>query len=334
MEIKDDEKFIKNVEKLIDPAEITDLLFLQNFRKILPKSLFKKMLIKTSRKTPHMGFVIEPYSLFLFFKIKDVESARSLLPERFELIKARVFEGDEPDYYFGIGNLNTRGSTFWGVRLESYLIAMDRKTGLVSWIFFDILSNTIIALPSEGIIDPNSREAIFTTSSRGDIYIDIRDDQSGRELVLKGNLNRGVIRKPDQPLWVTGNTSIGHIKEISDHGDDPFAVIFDPSEVGRAMDLPVKDFKISRNTIIPDFAETELSKVACFPYTQHYMADSPGCRTYVKNIEDLISSYNKLAQRGNMKTFSARTIKKLFFAGIIFWPLIALLLFILLMVQS
>jgi len=281
-----------------------------------------------------MGFVIEPYSLFLFFRIIDVNAVRSLLPERFELVKARVFEGDEPDYYFGIGNLNTRGSTFWGVRLESYLTAMDKETGLLSWIFFDILSNTIIAIPSEGIIDPNSRDAIFTTSSRGDIYVDIKDDHSDRELVLKGNLNRGILRKPDQPLWITGNTSIGYIKDIADHGDDPFAVIFDPAEVSQAMDLPVEDFQISRNTIVPDFAEKKLSKVACFPFTQHYIADSPGCRTYIRNYEDLISNYNKLSEMDDMRTFSAKSIKTLFFAGVILSPLAALLLFILLMVKT
>ena len=333
MKIQNDVKFIKNVEKLIDPAEVCNLFFFQGFRRFLPKSLFKKMLVKTSKKTPYMGFVIEPYSLFLFFKIKDIEKARSMLPDRFELTKARVFEDDEPDYYFGIGNLNTRGSTFWGIRLESYLIAMDKETGLLSWIFFDILSNTIIAVPSEGVIDPNSRDAIFTTSSKGDIFVDIKDDHSDRELVLKGNLKRGIIRKPDQPLWVTGNTSIGHIKDISDYGDDPFAVIFDPSEVSQAYDLPIEDFHISKNTLVPDFAEKKLCKVACFPYTQHYIADSPGCRTYVRNNDDLISSYNKLSKMENLKTFSTKSIKRLFYTGLILSPLISLVLFILLMLK-
>lgn len=333
MKINNDEKFIKNVENLIDPAEVCNLFFFQGFRKFLPKSFFKKMLVKTSRKTPIMGFVIEPYSTFLFFKIKDVEKAKALLPDRFELTKAKVFEDDEPDYYFGIGNLNTRGSTFWGIRLESYLIATDKQTGLLSWIFFDILSNTIIAVPSEGIADPNSSKAIFTTNAKGDIFIDIKDDHSPRELVLKGNLKRGKIRRPDQPLWVTGNTSIGHIKEISDYDDDPFAVIFDPVEVSEAMDVPVEDFSISVNTLVPDFAEKELCKVACFPYTQHYMADSPGCRTYVRNDEDLISNYNKLTEMNNMKTFSTKGIKKLFFAGILIWPIISIVLFILLMMK-
>lgn len=331
MKIQDDEKFIKTVEGLINPAEVCNLFFFQGFKKLLPKSFFKKMLVKTSKKTPYMGFVIEPYSLFLFFKLKNVEKARSLLPERFELVKARVFEDDQPDYYFGIGNLNTRGSTFWGIRLESYLIAKDRETGLLSWIFFDILSNTIIALPSEGVMDPNSKDAIFTTSSKGDIYVDIKDDHTGRELVLKGNITHGTMRRPDETLWVTGNTSIGHIKDLSDYGDDPFAVIFDPSEVGQAMDLPVEDFHITKNTLVPDFAEQTLAKAICFPFTQHYIADSPGCRTYIRNNDDLITNYNKMAEMTDIKTFSTKSIRKLFFAGILISPLISLVLLILLL---
>ena len=333
MKITDDEKFIETVENLIDPAEVCNLFFFQAFRKLMPRSMFKKLLIRTSRKTPYMGFVIEPYSLFLFFKLKDIEKAKSLLPERFELVKARVFEDDEPDYYFGIGNLNTRGSTFWGIRLESYLIAIDKQTGLLSWIFFDILSNTIIALPSEGIADPNSRNAIFTTSSKGDIFVNIKDDNSERELVLKGNINRGKIRRPDQPLWVTGNTSIGHIKDISDYGDDPFAVIFDPAEVGRALDLPIEDFRITRNTLVPEFAEQQPCKIACFPFTQHYIADSPGCRTYIRNREDMISNYNKLAEMREIRTFSTKNIKRLFFAGLIISNILSMVLLILLILN-
>ncbi|MBI9107607.1 MAG: hypothetical protein JEZ04_12745 [Spirochaetales bacterium] len=334
MKIQNEEKFIKVVENLIDPAEVQTLFFFQGFKKFLPKSLFKKLLIKTSKKTPHIGFVIEPYSLFLFFKIKDIEKAKSLLPERYELMKASIFEGDEPDYYFGFGTLNTRGSTFWGIRLESYLIAKDTETGLLSWIFFDILSNTIIAVPSEGIANPNSKNAIFTTSSKGDIYIDIKDDKTDRQVALKGNITNGKMRRPDQELWVTGNTSIGHIKDLTDYNDDPFAVIFDPAEVANALDIPTEDISLKKNTLVPDFAEQEPSKVACFPFTQHYIADSPGCRTYIKNQDDLIANYNKMAKLEDVKTFSAKTIKKLFIIGILISPLVSIFLFILLILKG
>ena len=40
----------------------------------------------TSKKNPYIGFVIEPYCLFLFFRLKDLERAKSMLPDRYELI--------------------------------------------------------------------------------------------------------------------------------------------------------------------------------------------------------------------------------------------------------
>ena len=73
MKILNEEQFIKGVESLIDPMEVSTLHFIQTFKKMLPPFMFKRLLKKTSKKTPHIGFVIEPYSLFLFFKLKDIE---------------------------------------------------------------------------------------------------------------------------------------------------------------------------------------------------------------------------------------------------------------------
>ncbi|MFX0153341.1 MAG: hypothetical protein ACFE9Q_02340 [Candidatus Hodarchaeota archaeon] len=282
----------------------------------MPRSIFKKLLIRTSRKTPYMGFVIEPYCMFLFFKLKNIEKAKSLLPERYELKKTRIFADEEPDHYLGMGVFNTRASTFWGSRLESYLVAEDKKTGLISWIFIDILSNTIIALPSVGVADRNSKNAIYTTSSKGDLLLDFKEDTTDRQLILTGNINNGKMRSLDQPLWVLGNTSIGHSKKLSDKKDDTLAVIFDPAEVEKALEIPIEDIHLKVNTLFPDLAEPELCKVLCFPFAQHYIADSPGCRTYIKNINDMIENYNKISDMKDMKTFSTRGIQKMLLINI------------------
>ena len=189
-------------------------------------------------------------------------------------------------------------------------MAIDKETGILSFIFIDILSNTIIAIPSKGIADPNCKRAIFTTSSKGDIYLDFVENKTNRQLLLKGNINRGKMRKLDQKLWVMGNTSIAHRKGITAGEDDPFAVIFDPAEVMQALDIPVEDIQIMENTLFPGLAETKLSAAICFPFTQHYVADSPGCRTYVKDQDDLIDKYNKIGDPGKLKTFSYMTIVK------------------------
>ena len=329
--ISDDEQFISSVETMIDPAEVSNLYFFQTFKRLMPASVFKWLLARTSRKTPYMGFVIEPYCLFLFFKLKHIEKAKSYLPDRYELRKARMFEGDEPDYYLGMGVFNTRASTFWGTRHESYLIAEDKVTGLLSWIFIDILSDTLIALPTKGVADPNCRTAIFTTNSQGDIYLDMQENKSGRHLKLKCNINGGIMRKPDETLWVMGNTSIAHSKHIAGDREDPFAVIFDPAEVGRAMDIPVKDISIAENTLFPGLAEDAVSKAACFPFAQHYIADSPGCRTYIKNPDDMVEAYGRIAAMPGLKTFSTKNIRRLFFIGIGFFPVVSVILLLILL---
>ncbi|MFO7795309.1 MAG: hypothetical protein R6W84_04100 [Promethearchaeia archaeon] len=334
MKILDDEKFIRNVENLIDPKEVSYLYFYQNFKRLIPRSLFKKMLNKTSKKTPYMGFVIEPYSLFLFFKLKNIEKAKSLLPERYELKKTRIFADEEPEHYLGMGVFNTRASTFWGSRLESYLVAEDKETGLISWIFIDILSNTIIAIPSEGVADRNSKNAIYTTSSKGDILLDFKEDKTDRHITLKGNITNGKMRSLDQPLWILGNSSIGYSKQHSDNkNDDTLAVIFDLAEVEEALEIPIEDIHLKFNNLFPDLAEPELCKVLCFPFAQHYIADSPGRRTYIKNTNDMIENYNKIADMKEMKTFSTRNIKIMLLISIALFIVIFITLVILLIIN-
>ena len=315
MAVHENEGFIRLVESLIEPAEVCDLYFFQRFKSLLPRSVFKKLLEKTSRKTPYMGFVIEPYALFTFFRLKDVEKAQALLPDRYELMKSAIFADEDPDNYLGMGIFNTKASTFWGTRLESYLIAKDRQTGLVSWVFIGIISDTLIALPSAGVADRNTRHAVYTTSARGDVFLDIKEDTSGRRLHLTGNISRGVSRGLDQPLWVLGNTSVAYSKDLAGRSEDPFAVIFDPAEVEAAMDIPLGDISLRENSLFPQLAERTPCKVLCFPYAQHYIADSPGCRTIIRSEKDLVENYNRLAKLREVKTFSTRSIKRGFFSA-------------------
>jgi len=330
METQNEEKFLKGVESLINPMEVSNILFFQKFKKLLPSEIMKRFLYRASKKTPYIGFAIDPYSLFLFFRLRDIEYAKSLLPERYELSKTKLFSDDEPDYYMGIGNLNTRASTFWGTRQEVYLIAKDKKTGLLSFIFIDILSNTIIALPTKGIADPNCERAIFTTSSKGEVFLEIQEKKTGRKLLLSGSIKRGKMRSLDQDLWLMGNTSVGHCKRFAKGEDNPFAVIFDPAEVHEALDIPAEDIRITENTLFPGLAYPEISTVICFPFTQHYIADSPGCYTNVKDRDDLIRKYNILAQSEKFTTFSSQTIVKQLIIGISVTILIAVSLLLIL----
>lgn len=123
-----------------------------------------------------------------------------------------------------------------------------------------------------------------------------------------------------------GNTSIGHCKRFLKGKDNPFAVIFDPAEVIEALDIPPEDIKLTENTLFPGLAHPEISSVVCFPFAQHYIADSPGCHTEVKDRYDLISKYNILASSEEFVTFSSRTIVRQLTVGIIISIIIVILL--------
>lgn len=325
-QVKDDEAFISRVEGLIEPAEVCDLLALQRFKRLLPAALFKRLLLRTSRKFPQIGFVIEPYCLFLFFRLRDLDRARAFLPPRYELVPTRITEGDEPGYFHGMGVFNARGSTFWGTRLESYLIARDRETGLMSWIFMDILSDTIISSPKYGVGDPNTGRCMHTTDPKGNILLDVEEAGGGRRLRLKASVNGGVRTRLDQPLWIGGNNSVAFTEKLAGGDEEPFAVIFDPAEVETALELPPADVELRENTIAGDLAEPVLFKALCFPFAQHYVADSPGQRTFVRDAEDMVAKYDALAARGDLRTFTARGLKRLIALGMALSALVTIAL--------
>jgi hypothetical protein len=72
-EIENDEPFIRKVESLICPAEVSDLIFFSSLKKFIPPALFKRVLYNTSKRYPRIGFVIEPYCLFLFFRLRHFQ---------------------------------------------------------------------------------------------------------------------------------------------------------------------------------------------------------------------------------------------------------------------
>lgn len=64
--------FSKGIEKLIDPLEVGTIHFLAPYNRLLPKSIQHKIINSSGKKTPYMGFVVEPYCYFLCYEIKDL----------------------------------------------------------------------------------------------------------------------------------------------------------------------------------------------------------------------------------------------------------------------
>jgi hypothetical protein len=61
------------------------------------------------------------------------------------------------------------------------------------------------------------------------------------------------------------------------------------------------------------FANTP-SEVVCFPYAQHFVSDSPGYSSNLKNEQELVEQSSKL-DFDNMKVFSTATFKTMIMVG-------------------
>jgi len=326
------EKFIKGVERLVNPMDVGSLHFIQGFNKLLPKSIQEVFVKSSGKQTPYMGFVVEPYATFLCYEIVDVEWARRLLPDGFELIKCKVFEDDEPKYLCIFGCFTAHTSAFWGSRVEFYIITEDTKTGLLSWIIVDYDSNTISYDKRDGLRDPNVINGVVTTSCEGKVYVDMKKVGGSRELVFDCDFESGRFGPLDQRLWLEGNLSIGYGSEFDRRDASIFSLKFNPCEVRRGVNIPLESVNISTNSWYPGLFKDMPFRVLSFPYAQHFVSDSPGSASNLKNEEELVEAVESI-DFDSIKVFSTKAFKTMFLVGGIVSFLITTILVILLVVS-
>lgn len=324
--------FTKGVERLIDPINVGTIHFLQFFNSLLPKSIQRKIVESSSQKTPSMGFVVEPYSYFLCYEIEDIEKAKELIPDGFELVKTKIFKDDKPKYYSIFGCINTHTSAFYGLRVEFYIIAEDIKTGLLSWIIIDYDSNTISYDKKNALKSPNSSGSVITTNYDGILMVDVHNNDNQRKLVFESDIKKGIMKPLDQRLWLEGNLSIGYGKNVSLNDPYIFGLKFDPLEFKQALEMPIDSLNMEINTWFPGLIKDKPSQLACFPYAQHFISDSPGFSSQLKTKEELVKAVNKV-DFSNIKVFSTKSFKTMFIVGSIISTMITLILLILLIID-
>jgi len=307
------ETFIKGVERLVDPIDVGTLHFIESFTKKIPKNLQEKLVEKSGEKTPYMGFVVEPYSYFLAYELKDLQRASDLLPDGFKLVKTKIFDDDEPKFYGIFGCFNAHTSGFWGMRVEFYIIAEDTSTGLMSWIIVDYDTNTITYDPKNGFTDPNSSGSLITTDYDGQLHVEVKND-SGRMLVAKSDIEQGKMKALDNRLWVEGNLSIAYGKHKINGNPGLFSLIFNPKEFERALRLPKGSYQIEINNWFPGLFMDEPSEVACFPYAQHFLSDSPGHSSLLLD-ENALNEKVKSVDFSQISVFSTKGISKMIIMG-------------------
>ncbi|MFZ2125740.1 MAG: hypothetical protein WA087_04340 [Candidatus Saccharimonadales bacterium] len=325
----DKTNFSKEVERLIDPITIGSLHFMQYFNQLLPKPIQKIILKTSSKKTPNMGFVVEPYSSFLCYEIADTKFAKSLLPDGFDLVKTSIFDNDEPHYYCIFGCVRAHTSAFWGVRNEFYVIAEDKKTGLLSWMIIDYDTNTISYDNKNGLCGPNSSRSVITINHRGRLFVDIQNNKNNHKLVFDANIENGIMTNLNQRLWLEGNLSIGYGRNLSEKDGDIFSLKFEPCEVEKALSIPLDSLNLEINTWYPILLKSTPTQVVCFPYAQHFISDSPGYFSNIKNKDELLKA-NSAIDFSKIKVFSTKSFKIMFLLGTMLSFTITVILIILL----
>lgn len=292
--MSNDFDYIKNVEGLIDPIQVGSIHFLQQFLNKLPKDKQNKIIEGAANESPFMGFVVEPYSSFLCYEIKDIAWANSLLSDSFEMVPSRILKDEEPKYYAIFGSFNVHTSAFWGSRMEFYLVAKDKTTGLISWIIVDYDTNTISYDKKGGLIGPSTEKSVITTDFDGNVLVDITRKGGVRKLEYHVNVQDGVMEMMDHDLWIYGNLSIGYSKDLSNNSSEVFSLKFNPKEVEKAYRIPNDKVNIVHNTWFSEKLSHEPNHVLVFPYAQHMVSDSPGSASIYSDVESMLKDKEAL----------------------------------------
>lgn len=320
--------FIKKIEKLTNPKDIALLQTISPLSKFIPKKIQNKLFLKSSSKTPYMGFVVEPYSTFICYKIKDLDYAKQLLPDGFELVKSSLFKDSLPEYWAIVGCFNVHSSAFWGTRLEFNLIARNKKNNLTSWVIVDYETNALSHDKYNGLQSSTTDHAIVTTDFDGNIIIDIKNADKKRELSTVFSTCEATKETLGEKIWLDGNWSVGYGKKLSRNSDETFSLKFDPKETEAAYRVPSDLINVKNIGWFTPLIEDAPSETIYFPYTQHYLSDSPGSYSKIASKNDMIQ---QMANLNEIPPYSVSPIRKMFVAMFFFNSFLMLLFLFLLL---
>jgi hypothetical protein len=203
-----------------------------------------------------------------------------------------------------IGAFNVHTSVFWGNRVEMYIIARNKKTGLVSWLIQEYETNTISYDPGRGFVQPDTKHSVLTTSFLGEVILDVVGKDSKNKIQANANVKKGLWKKLNQKLWVEGNLSVDYSSQLTDARTKPFGLIFDPAEMDEALFIPKEDYEIIDNTFLDGLIYKSPFEVCCFPFAQHFYTTTIPMGHSIQNKEDL---ENRIAQINRMSNTDSPT---------------------------
>lgn len=113
---------------------------------------------------------------------------------------------------------------------------------------------------------------MFTTTPYGDLLVDIQGKKPGRHFALSMDIKKGRMKELDQRLWVEGNLSVDYGGELEDEYSRNFSLIFDPVLMKEALEIPLDQVTVLKNTYFQSLMDGEAPpSAALFPYGQHFI---------------------------------------------------------------
>ena len=170
----------------------------------------------------------------------------------------------------------------------------NTKTGLLSWVMMDYISDTISYDEKHGLKSPDVKAAIMTTTCEGDFVCDMEDMDGRKYAKYIANLKNAKMQKLNKRLWIEGNTSIAYGRLAGEADGDLFSLTFMPEEMTEALNVPMVDVVEAKATTSSGKIDVKLDKVVSFPYAQHMLSDSPGTHTHYGSEEALRSAAEKI----------------------------------------
>ena len=280
--------YSKGVERLVDPMMVGKTHYLQTRLNKLPIFLQKKIIKSATKKAGMMPFVVEPYCTFLFYEVPKPEKIEKFMPEGFVPAKSAIFEGDEEKYYGIVSMFRIHTSVFWGARAEYYLVAKNTKTGLLSWVMMDYISDTISYDEASGLKSPDCASSVMTTTCEGDFVCEMKSLDGAKRVECTANLMKSTMRLLNKKLWIEGNTSIAYGRLAGEPDGDLFSLTFFPEEMKQALEIPLKNvshFQVASSRTGKFGAVLE--RVVSFPFAQHMLSDAPGIHTHYSSEAEL-----------------------------------------------
>lgn len=281
-------EYSKGVERLVDPMMVGKTHYMQTKLAKLPVCLQKRIIKSATKKFGMMPFVVEPYCTFLFYEIPKPEKVEKFMPDGFEPAKSTIFEGDREKYYGIVSMFRIHTSVFWGARAEYYLVAKNTKTGLLSWVMMDYISDTISYDEAHGLKSPDCKGAVMTTTCEGDFICEMKNSDGSKKVECTANLMKSKMRPLNKKLWIEGNTSIAYGSLAGEPDGDLFSLTFFPEEMKQALEIPLKNvshFSVASSRTGKFGAVLE--RVVSFPFAQHMLSDAPGIHTHYNTEQEL-----------------------------------------------